>query len=204
MSAFLMDRFGTRRVTLFFVWTAIGVGAGLSAGAVVLAVAAAADRQWRRAVLCLVGLADLDCATAEGEAEYIGRFSFFARIGTTVAPILVGVAWDFGGVWPSYLLGFAWGIVLTMALLRAPEADRAPRDGAPRRPRSSACATRCRACPITSLLRADGDPGGGDDNGDHLSAHRHQSGVQFSLYVVYLTASASPARRSASCSRRSR
>jgi hypothetical protein len=56
----------------------------------------------------------------EGEAEYIGRFSFFARIGTTVTPILAGLAGDFGGAWPSYLLGFAWGIVLTLALLRAP------------------------------------------------------------------------------------
>ncbi len=40
----LMDRFGTRRVTLFFVWTAITSGASLPAAAVVLAIAAAADR----------------------------------------------------------------------------------------------------------------------------------------------------------------
>jgi hypothetical protein len=38
---------------------------------------------------------------AEGEAEYLGRFSFFARIGTTAAPVIAGVAWDFGGAWPS-------------------------------------------------------------------------------------------------------
>ena len=34
---------------------------------------------------------------AEGEAEYLGRFNFFARIGTTVAPMIAGAAWDFGG-----------------------------------------------------------------------------------------------------------
>src|SRR5271165_842 len=40
-----------------------GHGAGLSAGAVVLAIAVVAAHQWRRAVLCLVGLADPDCPT---------------------------------------------------------------------------------------------------------------------------------------------
>jgi len=38
---------------------------------------------------------------AEGETEYLGRFNFFARIGTTVAPMVGGAAWDLGGVWPS-------------------------------------------------------------------------------------------------------
>src|ERR1700730_1694447 len=37
-----------------------GLGAGLPAAAVVLALTAAADRQWRRAAVCLVGFADLD------------------------------------------------------------------------------------------------------------------------------------------------
>jgi MFS family permease len=66
---------------------------------------------------------------AEGEAEYLGRFSFFARFGTTVAPMIAGVAWDFGGAWPSYALGFAWGVALTVVLLRAPEAQIAAGDG---------------------------------------------------------------------------
>src|ERR1700730_5024819 len=55
--------------------------------------------------------------------------SFFARIGTTVAPMIAGVAWDLGGAWPSYGLGFAWGVALTLALLRAPEAPIAAGDG---------------------------------------------------------------------------
>src|SRR5580704_4716457 len=36
------------------------LGAGLPAAAVVLALTAAADRQWRRAAVCLVGFANLD------------------------------------------------------------------------------------------------------------------------------------------------
>src|ERR1700731_1376327 len=37
-----------------------GLGAGLSAAAVFLALSTAAGRQWRRAAVCLVGFADLD------------------------------------------------------------------------------------------------------------------------------------------------
>jgi MFS family permease len=118
----LMDRFGTRRVTLFFVWSAIALAP----------VFPLLPWFWPLLILQIVnggalsfawsGAQTLIAQLAEGEAEYIGRFSFFARIGTTATPIIVGISWDFGGAWPSYLLGALWGVVLTIALLRAPEA----------------------------------------------------------------------------------
>jgi MFS family permease len=118
----LMDRFGTRRVTLFFVWSAIALAP----------VFPLLPWFWPLLILQIVnggalsfawsGAQTLIAQLAEGEAEYIGRFSFFARIGTTAAPILAGLAWDFGGPWPSYAIGALWGVVLTIALLRAPEA----------------------------------------------------------------------------------
>src|SRR6266702_2901086 len=126
----LMDRFGTRRVTLFFVWAAMALAP----------VFPLVPWFWPLLMLQIInggalsfawsGSQTLIAQLAEGEAEYIGRFSFFARIGSTVAPLLVGIAWDCGGAWPSYMLGFAWGVVLTIALLRAPEAEIAPRGGA--------------------------------------------------------------------------
>jgi MFS family permease len=69
------------------------------------------------------GAQTLIAQLAEGDARYLGRFTFFARLGSTTAPILGGAVWDFGGAWPAYLLGTAWGGVLTIALLRAPEAE---------------------------------------------------------------------------------
>ena len=118
----LMDRLGTRRVTLFFVWAAMALAP----------VFPLVPWFWPLLLLQIVnggalsfawsGSQTLIAQLADGEAEYIGRFSFFARIGTTVAPIIAGAAWDFGGAWPSYALGFAWGAALTIALLRAPEA----------------------------------------------------------------------------------
>jgi MFS family permease len=118
----LMDRFGTRRVTLFFIWTAMALAP----------VFPLLPRFWPLLLLQIVnggalqfawsGSQTLIAQLAEGEAEYLGRFSFFARFGTTLAPMIAGVAWDFGGAWPAYALGFVWGMALTLALLRSPEA----------------------------------------------------------------------------------
>ena len=125
----LMDRFGTRRVTLFFVWTAMALAP----------IFPLVPWFWPLLLLQIVNGAALQFAWSgsqtliaqltEGEAEFIGRFSFFARFGTTLAPMIAGAAWDWGGVWPAYMLGVAWGAVLTIALLRAPEAEVPGADG---------------------------------------------------------------------------
>src|SRR5215472_940398 len=119
----LMDRFGTRKVTLFFVWTSM-VMAPLfplvpwfwSLLLLQLVNGAAVSFSWSGAQTLIAQL-------AEGEARYLGRFTFFARLGSTTAPLLGGAVWDFGGIWPSYLVGAVWGGVLTVALLCAPEAE---------------------------------------------------------------------------------
>src|ERR1700724_986226 len=119
----LMDRFGTRKVTLFFVWTGMALALLFplvpwfwSLLLLQLINGAAVSFAWSGAQTLIAQL-------AEGDARYLGRFTFFARLGSTTAPILGGAVWDFGGAWPAYLLGTAWGGVLTIALLRAPEAE---------------------------------------------------------------------------------
>jgi MFS family permease len=119
----LMDRFGTRAVTLVFVWM----------GMALAPLFPLMPNFWALLILQLVsgaavsfawsGAQTLSAQLAEGDARYLGRFSFFARLGSTSAPIVAGIVWDLGGAWPSYLLGFAWGAVLTVALLRTPEAE---------------------------------------------------------------------------------
>jgi MFS family permease len=116
-----MDRFGTRRVTLFF------VGAGITLAPLF----PLAPGFWVLLLLQLVsgaavsfawsGAQTLIAQLTEGDAKYIGKFSFYARLGSTTAPVLAGAVWDHGGAWPAYLLGAAWGAVLTIALLRIPE-----------------------------------------------------------------------------------
>ena len=119
----LMDRFGTRKVTLFFVWT----------GMVLAPLFPLVPWFWPLLLLQLIngaavsfawsGAQTLIAQLTGGDARYLGRFTFFARLGSTTAPILAGAVWDFGGAWPAYLVGTAWGSVLTIALLRAPEAE---------------------------------------------------------------------------------
>lgn len=130
----LMDRFGTRKVTLVFVWSSMALAPLFPL----------VPWFWSLLLLQLVngavvsfawsGAQTLIAQVAEGEARYLGRFTFFARLGSTTAPILGGAVWDFGGTWPSYLVGVAWGGVLTIALLCAPEAEFAafPHEGAVR------------------------------------------------------------------------
>jgi MFS family permease len=119
----LMDRFGTRKVTLFFVWTGMALAPlfPLAPGfwtllLLQLITGAAVSFAWSGAQTLIAQL-------AEGDPRYIGKFSFFARLGSTTAPILAGAVWDYGGAWPAYLVGAAWGAVLTIALLRTPEAE---------------------------------------------------------------------------------
>ena len=127
----LMDRFGTRKVTLSFVWASM----------VLAPVFPLVPWFWGLLLLQLVngaavsfawsGAQTLIAQLAEGDARSLGRFTFFARLGSTTAPILGGAVWDFGGAWPAYLVGAAWGVVLTVALLCAPEAEffAPPREG---------------------------------------------------------------------------
>ena len=119
----LMDRFGTRAVTLVFVWTGMALAPlfPLATGFWALLFlqllnGAAVSFAWS-------GVQTLIAQLAEGDARYLGRFSFFARFGSTSAPIVAGAVWDLGGAWPAYLLGAAWGAVLTTALRRTPEAE---------------------------------------------------------------------------------
>src|SRR5712692_4242079 len=184
----LMDRFGTRRVTLFFVWTAILLSPEFPL----------VPSFWPLMLLQIVnggalsfgwsGSQTLIAQLTDGDAEHIGRFNFFARLGTTIAPIIVGGAWDIGGAWPAYLIGVAWGMLLTIALLRAPEAELAPddrtgsdraavrfrlRDTVPRLSDYIACFSLI-AIPAVAMTLA------------IFFLRNATNGVQFSLYVVYL------------------
>jgi hypothetical protein len=51
---------------------------------------------------------------------------------------IAGAAWDFGGAWPAYAFGFAWGVALTLALLCAPRRKSPRADGASARQHASA------------------------------------------------------------------
>ena len=117
----LMDRLGTRRVMQAFVAIAM-----LSAPLYPLL-----DTFWALLVLQVlvggavsfgnVGGQTMIAQIGHGDAGYIGRFSFASRIGTTAAPLVAGIVWDIGGVWPAYLMAMAWGAALMAVLHFTPD-----------------------------------------------------------------------------------
>src|SRR6516165_1568860 len=185
----LMDRLGTCRVALFFVWTATAMA--------LAPVFPLLPWFWPLLLLQVVnggalqfawsGSQTLIAQLADGEAEALGRFSFFARIGTTVAPMIAGAAWDFGGAWPAYALGCAWGAALTLALFRAPEAPMFAGDG--RRPDRR---TRLRVVDVLPRLpdyvrcfAMIAIPAVATTMAIHF-LRTATNGVQSSIYIVYL------------------
>ncbi len=128
-SGVLMDRFGVRRVTLIFI------------GIVILCAPIFPLMTNFQGLLFLqmisgfaisigwTGAQTLIARVSEGDAEYIGRFSSFARIGTTIAPIVAGFLFDLGGAWLAYGFGALWAVFAFGALWLAPEPDIATAQG---------------------------------------------------------------------------
>lgn len=122
----LMDRFGTVRVMKIFAASAVVLApvyplTDSFAGLLVLQilVGGAVSFAW-------AGAQTLIAQISKGDAEYIGRFSFASRIGTTTAPLVAGAIWDAGGVWPAYLLASAWGVILVGTMWLAPASPVTP------------------------------------------------------------------------------
>ena len=179
----LMDRFGTRRVMQVFVAVAM-LGAPLyplldgfwALLAVQMLVGGSVAFGW-------AGGQTMIAQIAHGDAEYIGRFSFASRLGTTAAPLIAGVIWDLGGAWPSYLLATAWGIVLMATLHLAPDLPAGDSEAAPPRfaprdmlPRLSdyARSFAMMAIPVVAISVV------------IMFLRNATSGINNSVYIVYL------------------
>ena len=172
----LMDRFGTRRVTLFFVWTGICSRPGLSAGAVVLAAAAAADRQWRGAVLRVVRVADADRAARRGRCRLYRPLQLFRadRHRDSAARRRAGLGFRRRLDGLSARRGLGRRLDRCIAARPGGGGRTARRPG--RGEAAAVPAARRAAAPVglPRVLRADGDPGGRRDDRDHAAAQRDQ------------------------------
>lgn len=112
----LMDRLGTRRVMLFFA-AATGVLAAAYPflpwlGAMIalqMLIGFAGNMNW-------IGAQTIIAQVTGGDPGLIGRFSFFARIGNVIAPIMMGLLWDLAGPTLSFLGVAAWCCVMFLAV----------------------------------------------------------------------------------------
>ena len=110
----LMDRLGTRRVMLFF-----AVISGLLAALypampwfplmvlLQMLIGFAGNMSW-------IGAQTIIAQVTQGDPGLIGRFSFFARLGNVIAPLMMGALWDFGGPTIAF-----FGVTLWAAMMFA-------------------------------------------------------------------------------------
>lgn len=180
-----MDRFGTRRVTLVLI----------AAATLLAPLYPLMPNFWALLALQLVsgcavslnytGTQTLIAQIGHGDAEYIGRYSFASRMGTTAAPILIGMVWDFGGAGLSFPFIALWGMVLFACVAMTPNppivhAENAPppsrfriRDMLPRWSDYSRSFAML-AIPAVAISIA------------VIFPRNATSGIQNSLYVVYV------------------
>lgn len=130
----LMDRLGTRRITLIF--------AAVSTVVMLLYPA----MPWIAMLFLLqllsgfttnmgwMGAQALIVQFGRGNTGMIAKFSLATRIGTVSAPILIGIIWDVAGPWGAFLFAglVAAGVVVSTFLVPKPlaeaELEDAPRD----------------------------------------------------------------------------
>jgi MFS family permease len=119
----LMDRLGTRRVTMAYalatviacpLYPALPFFAGVLA--LQLVTGLAQTTVW-------VGAQSLIVRYTRGQTRLIARFSVAARLGTLLGPVIVGAIWDLTGPWIAFgSIGVAGALVL-LALKKVPEAN---------------------------------------------------------------------------------
>jgi MFS family permease len=124
----LMDRLGTRRVTLVYVVTT----------ALLMPLYPVLPFYWAIIILQLitgltanmgwVGAQALICNLSSGKTTLIARFSVAGKLGTLFAPVAVGLAWDIGGPWGAFVFVTLAAWLVVLALWIAPtDADSTPR-----------------------------------------------------------------------------
>ncbi len=118
----LMDRLGTRRVTLAFAVTSsllCGLYPFLPFVAALfmlqLLSGLTTNMGW-------VGAQSLIVQFGRGNTTVISRFSLASRIGTLMAPVAIGAVWDISGHWGAFLFCALWSFTVVAALFMVPKA----------------------------------------------------------------------------------
>lgn len=114
----LMDRLGTRRLMMFFALVTGGLAALYPAlpwfatmVGLQMLIGFAGNMSW-------IGAQTIIAQVTGGDPGKIGRFSFFARIGNVIAPVLMGLLWDFAGPRISFLGVTLWSTCMFFVVSR--------------------------------------------------------------------------------------
>ena len=177
----LMDRLGTRRVTMVYAVTTAVVCPLYPVFPFFAALILFQLITGLTSNMVWVGAQSLIVRFTKGKTTLIARFSVAARCGTLSAPVLIGAIWDLAGAWGAFVFVGAAGMLVVVALIMVPTADEDAPEGA--NPtwadlipqwRDYVSAFSLIAIPAVAFVVA-------------MTALRiSSSGIQTSFYVVYL------------------
>jgi MFS family permease len=123
----LMDRLGTRRVTMAYGLTTALLCPLYPVFPFFAAVLALQLITGLSSTMVWVGAQSLIVRFTKGKTSLIARFSVAARLGTLLGPVAVGAVWDLAGPWGAFsCVGAAGGLVL-IALIKVPETGESKR-----------------------------------------------------------------------------
>jgi len=180
----LMDRLGTRRVTLCFAFLTTVLVPLYPAMPLVGAVVVLQMLTGLTTNLSWIGAQTLICQFTKGDTAAIGRFSFWSRIGLLGAPVLIGAIWDlFGAEVAFWFIGACGGLVMAaLFLIGDPQTEP---DAVPDAPALGAGALAPRLSDYVKAFSLIGIPAVAFIVAATF-LRISSSGIQTSFYVVYL------------------
>jgi MFS family permease len=180
----LMDRLGTRRVTMTFAVTTALLCPLYPVFPFFAAMLALQLITGLTSSMVWVGAQSLIVRFTKGQTRLIARFSVAARCGTLLGPVAIGTIWDLAGPWGAFFFAGACGLLVLVALKAVPETTEAGSEQ-PEKPitrltdllpnwRDYARAFSMLAIPTVAFVVA-------------MTIMRNSStGIQTSFYIVYL------------------
>jgi MFS family permease len=117
----LMDRFGARRITLYFAIAAMVIPPLYPVFPFVGALIVLQMLGGLTVMTCWIGSQSLTGSIMRGKPVYSGRLTVATRLGAFVGPPLVGAIYDFAGIWPAFLFLSLWSALTLLCAVLVPK-----------------------------------------------------------------------------------
>jgi MFS family permease len=117
----LMDRFGGRRITLYFAVAAMIIPPLYPMLPFVSALIVLQMLGGLTVMTCWIGSQSLTGSIMRGKPVYTGRLTMATRVGAFVGPPLVGAIYDFAGIWAAFLFLSLWSTLTLLCAILVPK-----------------------------------------------------------------------------------
>lgn len=117
----LMDRFGARRVTLYFAIAAMAIPPLYPLLPFVSALIVLQMLGGLTVMTCWIGSQSLTGSIMRGKPVYTGRLTLATRIGAFIGPPMVGAIYDLAGIWAAFLFLSLWSALTLLSAIMLPQ-----------------------------------------------------------------------------------